>query len=408
MNQVSVIIPVYNVEKYLEKCIYSVLKQNMVDLEIIICNDASTDESANIIEKYMRIDDRIKLITHNENQGLSVSRNDGIKMASGEYIFFLDSDDYIMENVLTILYHKIKSANADVLYFGYEEHSVNSQNNIKRNSHKSIYPKVEDGHDFFCRAIKEGNACVTSWSAIYKNQFLKENNIKFKPYIIHEDNLFYYEVLMKAKCVTSVNDVCYNYIRRDNSLSLSQNIYHEKIWSLCSIIADINYLNKNNMQECKYCTNEYVSVLNRQLISNYKKIKYFNWNKVPFTEDEEFILKLATGGFYNGFFTYKLPDNIISEIRKHENVIIYGAGKVGVGLQELLNEYDINIKAFTQTNLEGNENKNISGISLKSIYEIINEEDDILLVASKNYSESMIAIAKQMKFKNIIDVSKYI
>ena len=294
MNKVSVIIPVYNVEKYLEKCISSVLKQNMVDLEIIICNDASTDDSAKIIEKYIKIDNRIKLITHKENQGLSISRNDGIEIASGEYIFFLDSDDYIMENVLTILYHKIKSANADVLYFGYEEHSVNSQNDIKRYSHKSIYPKVEDGHDFFCRAIKEGNACVTSWSAIYRNQFLKENNINFKPHIIHEDNLFYYEVLMKAKCVTSVDDACYNYIRRDNSLSLSQKIYHEKIWSLCSIIADINYLNKNNMQECKYCTNEYVSVLNRQLISNYKKIKYFNWNKVPFTEDEEFIFKLAT------------------------------------------------------------------------------------------------------------------
>ena len=106
MNKVSVIIPVYNVEKYLEKCISSVLKQNMIDLEIIICNDASTDDSAKIIEKYIKIDNRIKLITHKENQGLSISRNDGIEIASGEYIFLLDSDDYIMENVLTILFIK--------------------------------------------------------------------------------------------------------------------------------------------------------------------------------------------------------------------------------------------------------------------------------------------------------------
>ena len=87
--------------------------------------------------------------------------------------------------------------------------------------------------------------------------------------------------------------------------------------------------------------------------------------------------------FYNGFFTYKLPNDIISEIRKHENVIIYGAGKVGIGLLELLTQYNINIKAFAQTDLRNNENENISGIPLKGIDEIINDEDDILLVASK-------------------------
>ena len=88
--------------------------------------------------------------------------------------------------------------------------------------------------------------------------------------------------------------------------------------------------------------------------------------------------------------------------------IIYGAGKVGIGLLELLTQYNINIKAFAQTDLRNNENENISGIPLKGIDEIINDEDDILLVASKNYSESMMGIAKQMEFKNIIDVSKYI
>ena len=137
-----------------------------------------------------------------------MSRNDGMEIASGEYIFFLDSDDYIKQNVLTTLYQKIKNVDADVLYFGYEEHGVGDQDNIKRYSHKSIYPNVENGPDFFCRAGSERNMCVTSWSAIYKNQFLKENNIKFKPHIIHEDNLFYYEVLMKANSVTSVDDFC--------------------------------------------------------------------------------------------------------------------------------------------------------------------------------------------------------
>ena len=107
MIKISVIIPVYNVEKYLDKCISSVLKQNMTDFEIIICDDASTDGSLKIIENYKKKDSRIKSITHKENQGLSVSRNDGMEIASGEYIFFLDSDYYIKQNVLTTLYQKI-------------------------------------------------------------------------------------------------------------------------------------------------------------------------------------------------------------------------------------------------------------------------------------------------------------
>ena len=408
MTKISVIIPVYNVEKYLDKCVSSVIEQDMPDLEIIICDDASNDGSLNIIENYKKKDSRIKLIAHKENQGLSVSRNDGMEIASGEYIFFLDSDDYIKQNVLTTLYQKIKNVDADVLYFGYEEHGVGNQDNIKRYRHKRIYPNVENGPDFFCGAVSEGNMCVTSWSAIYKNQFLKENNIKFKPHIIHEDNLFYYEVLMKANSVTSVDDFCYEYIRRNNSLSLSQRIYHEKIESLCFIIAEIINLNKNNGHEYKYCTNEYISSLNRQLISYYKELNYFSWNKLPFTEDEELILRLATGAFYNGFFTYKLPDNVILEIKKHKKVIIYGAGKVGVGLKELLSEYDIHIRAFVQTNLKDTEKKNVSGIPLKSINEIVNDDGGVLLIASKNYSVQMLETASYMKIKNIIDLSKYI
>lgn len=88
---------------------------------------------------------------------------------------------------------------------------------------------------------------------------------------------------MRANSVTSVDDFCYEYFRRNNALSLSKRIYHEKIGSLCHIIAEIINLNKNNMHECKYCTNEYVSSLNTQLITYYKELNYFSRNKLPFT-----------------------------------------------------------------------------------------------------------------------------
>ena len=409
MVKISIIIPVYNTEKDIERCIKSVIAQDFQDYEIIICDDASQDSSLKIIEEYKKKDRRIKLITHEKNRGLSVSRNDGIDAAVGEYIIFLDSDDYIEEGMLATVYNRIKNVRADILYFGYREYEGDTQETIKYNSHETIYPRTETGQEFFRRAINSGNICVTSWSAIYRRKFLIENDIIFKPNLIHEDNLFYYEVLMKADSVTSIEDYCYDYIRRNNSLTLSQKNLQNKIWSLCAIIHRILSLNnKNNNKESKYCTNEYVATLTRQLINYYKSIQYFDWNNVPFSEDEEMILKLVTTGFFNGFFMYKLPHSIIEEIKKYNSVSIYGAGKVGKGLKELLREYDINVKYFVQTNLTGDDRKNILGVPLKCISEIVEDKGSILLVATKNSSEEMSDTARKFGCVNVVDLSKYI
>ena len=102
MAKVSVIVPVYNVEKYIRKCLDSIVSQTLNDLEIILVNDGSTDTSPAICEEYKRKDERIKMITQ-KNQGLSAARNAGLKDATGEYVIFIDSDDYIAENMLEIL-----------------------------------------------------------------------------------------------------------------------------------------------------------------------------------------------------------------------------------------------------------------------------------------------------------------
>ena len=129
--KVSVIIPVYNTEKYLVKCLVSVLNQSLREIEIICINDCSTDNSDEIINKFQKQDSRIIYKKNNNNKGLSISRNIGIECARGRYIFFLDSDDYIKENTLEELYYKAYEYNLDILYFGFNEIQINGEK-VKR------------------------------------------------------------------------------------------------------------------------------------------------------------------------------------------------------------------------------------------------------------------------------------
>ena len=113
---VSVIIPVYNVEKYLRECLDSVLAQTYKNIEVILVDDGSTDSSGHICDEYLNVDDRIKVI-HQQNAGLSEARNHGYDFATGVFVYFLDSDDWIQEETLSSLTQRIQDTNADIVFF---------------------------------------------------------------------------------------------------------------------------------------------------------------------------------------------------------------------------------------------------------------------------------------------------
>lgn len=175
--KVSVIIPVYNTEKYLVKCLVSVLNQSLREIEIICINDCSTDNSDEIINKFQKQDSRIIYKKNNNNKGLSISRNIGIECARGKYIFFLDSDDYIKENTLEELYYKAYEYNLDILYFGFNEIQINGEK-VKRKG-EDFFPDIIEGKDFFCNSMEKNNSYLMSCTAIYDRNFIKKNNIRF-------------------------------------------------------------------------------------------------------------------------------------------------------------------------------------------------------------------------------------
>lgn len=209
----SVIIPVYNVENYLNECLDSVTSQTLDDMEIICIDDGSTDNSPDILKEYSKKDKRIKIITK-ENGGQATARNLGIKEAQGEYIAFVDSDDFIEPTMFEKLYTKSKDNNLDIAMCKiatYDNQTEEIKNNVWyymlgvfRDFEKGIF-NHKDTKEFTC------HIAVTPYNKIYKTTLLKENNILFPEGLIFEDEKFFYDTYLRAKRVSIVDEFLYYY-----------------------------------------------------------------------------------------------------------------------------------------------------------------------------------------------------
>ena len=209
----SVIIPVYNVENYLNECLDSVTSQTLEDMEIICIDDGSTDNSPYILKEYLKKDKRIKIITK-ENGGQATARNLGIKEAQGEYIAFVDSDDFIEPTMFEKLYTKSKDNNLDIAMCKiatYDNQTEEIKDNVWyymlgvfRDFDKDIF-NHKDTREFTC------HIAVTPYNKIYKTTLLKENNILFPEGLIFEDEKFFYDTYLKAKRVSIVDEFLYYY-----------------------------------------------------------------------------------------------------------------------------------------------------------------------------------------------------
>lgn len=402
--KISVIIPVYNSEKYITQCIDSILSQSMKEIEIICVDDCSQDNSYEILKQYALLDKRVIVKRNSICRGAAISRNKGIEIARGRYIAYVDSDDYVLSsNMLKDLYYKALDMDLDILFFGYKESIHDCEGDIIFRWQK-CYPKVVKGKDFFCQSIESNNVTATPWIAIYQNDFLKQSEVKFTENLINEDTLYFYEVLMKADRVSSIEDCYYMYIRRENSVSLSKENIQRNIWSMSYIIDRIvnyNMVEKDN--RLKICENHYNKLWFDYISKNYEMIKFFDFEKYPLTPEVDRIIQFINTRYYNGYFPYKLPKDIVDRISKYNNIIIYGAGKVGNGLKALLEEYSIKIDGFAVTKTT---KENAAGVC--SLDEISDKEHSLILIAIKPFNANeLIENTNKLGFKNVMNLSVY-
>ena len=220
--KVTVVIPIYNVEEYLPRCILSVVNQTYKNLEIILVDDGSLDRCPDICEEWKQKDSRIKVI-HKANAGLGMARNTGIDNATGEYIFFFDSDDYVADNIVEKCVKNVCSNNSDAVLFGY----FNVYSNGKIENTNMTTPKlVFEGSEILSELLPGMYTYtfgfgISSCVKMYRLESFKENNIRFKSEreIISEDAYFALEYYPTIKKVSVLNENLYYYCKRDTSLS---------------------------------------------------------------------------------------------------------------------------------------------------------------------------------------------
>lgn len=218
MAIISVIIPVYNSKNYLECCLESVINQTFKNLEIIIVNDGSSDGSKEICELYAKKDSRIKLINQ-ENQGVSAARNKGLDIAQGEYIGFVDSDDFVKQDMYEKLYKLITDNKADIAVCAVEE--INTHGKKKSSS-------TDSNSKTFLFDTKEAVECILSGkfltmysvNKLYRRELFKD--IRYKIGVIYEDTILSTQIFAKSKKVVYNSQVLYYYVRNPDSITLQK------------------------------------------------------------------------------------------------------------------------------------------------------------------------------------------
>lgn len=225
--KISVIIPVYNSSTYLRKCLDSVVNQTLKDIEIIVINDGSTDDSKNIIEEYLCKYKNIIFIDQ-ENKGIGKTRNIGIKKATGEYITFVDSDDYIKENMLEEYYKYAKKHNFDLVIGSYIKKINNKEIIFENNKFKTENVKTTPQILYL---IEYG-----PWAKLYKREMLINNNIYFDEKRKYEDMPFVSKALLKSKLIGQITEPYYYYIIHNNSETTTMD---KRVFDILDILKEI-------------------------------------------------------------------------------------------------------------------------------------------------------------------------
>jgi glycosyltransferase involved in cell wall biosynthesis len=251
MIDISIIVPIYNAEKYLKKCLDSLVNQTKKELEFILVNDGSTDTTEDIIKTYK--DKRIKYFK-NKNQGIGKTRNFGIEKSSGKYIMFVDSDDYLEKDACELLYKKSKELDSDLVvcdfYKVYENEELEEVRLIdfKPTSLKKM-PSL----------INEIN--LSPWNKIYKRELITNNNLKFIENLKYEDAPFVLQALFNAENISKVNECLNYYVIHGNS---ETTVRDKKCFDILKIIDII----RSNLKKEKYLKEE-LDKLTVRIVTNY-------------------------------------------------------------------------------------------------------------------------------------------
>lgn len=253
-TEISVIIPVYNVEKYLSFCLDSVLLQDFDNYEIVVVNDGSTDSCGEILKEYAENYDKIHLVTQ-ENKGLGGARNTGIDNSQGEYLLFIDSDDSMKPHTLSRLYKDATENQVDIVWFGMdyvcENGTVISTSRANENGYRIVTQEE-------CPLLYVNDSYA--WNKLYKRELFIDNNIRFPERAWYEDLKTLPKLVLHANKILLSDKVLYNYLQRADSIMHVPNA--DRNIEMIDAVSDVlNYYKKQNVFDKYYEALEYMTVL---------------------------------------------------------------------------------------------------------------------------------------------------
>ena len=318
MSKISVIIPIYNTEKYLDKCLSGILSQSISDIEVICVNDGSTDNSLQILDEYAKKDLRIKIVSQ-VNQGAGHSRNRGIKEATGEYLSFIDADDWIDNKFLEKALSTAEKTNADIVETT-KSYNVYSDNEAKLFNKKNAKGFIANGRCFRRDVV---------WDKLFKAEFIKKNDITFPNGLCHNDAYFLLQSLYYNANIVQDNEAIY-YHNKANETSIRFKPSDKKLLSqLDMFILEIEFLNTHYFHYTDYKHN-YNKLLRtakrkRKYIKDKDNLKIYDkklneiklLNKYPFSQVTAFFKKIFVTRFREEITNTKaLPEKYPELLKK--------------------------------------------------------------------------------------------
>lgn len=409
--KISVIVPVYNVERYLHNCLDSIINQDFNDMEIICVNDGSTDSSLDILVYYQKKDSRIKVYSQN-NMGQSNARNYGLDVATGQYICFVDSDDMLVDGALDVLWETVEK-DSSLQMVAYETAPLLYDSDFQNNNVytdafykiKNEYLGIRKGREQLVELIENNDYIDSAWLLFIKRKFLEDSKIKFYNGAYYEDSIFSLECYLKVERMIHIKEQLYIYRIRSNSTMTSKTTFRNvywRIWQYKELLKAI-FLYAENDREINA-----ISMLAKRVMGNIKSM-YLELDDI----DKEKVAKLTSidnviaesmglsaVNVYNADLQL---EGMLSVIRSCDRVILYGAGLVGGRLLSLLKKLQLDEKVVGfAVSATKPEEKNKDGKIIKYIGDYDADSVDLVVISACSHHSSMIREAKQNKFNNLL------
>ena len=394
---ISIIIPVYNVEEYLEECLDSVLAQTFKNYEVICIDDASTDSSLDVLKKYETKFEHYRIIEKKENEGLSAARNTGIVEAVGKYILFVDSDDMIVPHTCEKLYGIAEANSTDIVYFDYDYLYMDGTQGKAKKAPEPL-KEVVSGEELFCYMQENRVVKFESWRQLYKKDIFEKYNISFRNGILHEDSLCSFFCILNAEKVMSIDESLYLYRQRPGSIMGTFD--QKRVESVFVILCEISkyWLSRTFSER----VNKNISSFFHDMYETY--IYYKDSQKIHDfgilgSEEEKHLLRSITWTTQYLIVT----DDQIDKLRNQENIIIYGAGRAAYNLYKFLSDKGIYVKDIVVTDTERNP-KYLCGKEVKCVdqYDDRKDETTVLIGVTSKYASEIAESLKERGFSHVM------